>query len=200
MKSIKLLLLTAGVAAVLGTVAAGASARNLSLSEESVRAMFREVDFFLPFGHTKCQVTLEGTFHGRTIAKSPGRLIGYITRALLGPCSVGTATILRETLPWHMHYRAFGGTLPGITSIVTDIVDSSLRVREPSGVSCLTRSTAEAPLTLTYGVREGTIITAGLSGQGRVGAECFGSTGEYRSDRPEPTMLNGTPRLTLTLI
>jgi hypothetical protein len=49
----------------------------------------------LPFFTTRCQVTLEGSLHTRTIAKVQGALIGYITTARLA-CSSGSLTILPE--------------------------------------------------------------------------------------------------------
>jgi len=85
-------------------------------------------------------MTLAGTFHSNTISKTMNSLIGYITSASLGTCSGGRATILRETLPWHIVYSGFTGTLPNIRSVNMDIIGLSMAV-ETEGVACLLRTT-----------------------------------------------------------
>jgi hypothetical protein len=63
---------------------------------------------------------LEGTFHSNTIAKVANSLIGYITRATFNtPGCVQEegstrALVLQETLPWHIRYSGFIGTLPNV--------------------------------------------------------------------------------------
>src|SRR4051794_14739384 len=150
MKFCKVLLAALGATVLLGALVSTASARNFSTSSQTLRASFREVRWRLPFGITNCQVTLEGSLHSRTIDKVPGRLIGYITSAALGSCSSGTATILRETLPWHVRYANFTGTLPNITSLGTNVIDASFRVRETFTITCLARSTAAQPAIGTF--------------------------------------------------
>ena len=76
MKLIKTLLTTAAAALLLAGLVATASARTFSVSNQTLRSQFREVNFALPFFTTRCQVTLEGSLHSRTIAKVMDSLIG----------------------------------------------------------------------------------------------------------------------------
>jgi len=201
MKYSKLLLAAIGATVLLGAFVSTASARNISTSNQFLRATFREVNFRLPFFTTRCQVTLEGSLHSRTIAKVVGSLIGYMTSARLGPCSSGSATILTETLPWHVRYAGFAGTLPAITSIRVNVINSSFRIREPFGITCLARSTATEPAIGTFN-REagGALTTAEIGGTIRTGPECFEEPGSFTSDRGPVTLLNSTARVTVTLI
>ena len=54
MKLVKLLLAAAGTTALLGTLVSGASARNLSTSNQSISAMWSEVHF-TGIGRTNCR-------------------------------------------------------------------------------------------------------------------------------------------------
>ncbi|HEX7291075.1 MAG TPA: hypothetical protein VF250_08120 [Conexibacter sp.] len=171
-------------------IATTATARNLSISNQQVRANFREVRFSGLFGTTVCQVTVEGSFHSRTIAKVVGQLVGYITTVRLGPCATGTATVLSETLPWHVRYRGFQGTLPNITRTDADIINHSFRVRTPEGFNCLARSTPEMPTRIGFNreVVTGQITSANVTGS--IETSC-GIPGSFSSD-------NGPVRLLLT--
>ncbi|HEX7291074.1 MAG TPA: hypothetical protein VF250_08115 [Conexibacter sp.] len=190
MKLCKLLLAVAGATVLLGALVSSASARNLSISNQQLRANFREVRFSGLFGTTVCQVTVEGSLHSRTIAKVVGSLIGYITTVRLGPCSTGTATVLSETLPWHVRYRGFSGTLPNITRIETDVINAAFRVRTPEGFNCLSRSTPEQPSRGEYArnVVSQQITSANIGGT--IETSC-GIPGSFSSD-------NGPVRLLLT--
>ena len=144
MKIRKLLLATAGATVLLGALVSSASARNLSISNTSIRSSWNEVAFNGPFGEVVCQVTLEGSLHSRTMAKTIGTLMGYITSAVLGACQTGTATILRATLPWHVRYSGFQGTLPRITSIITHVIGAGFQIQQ-AGFTCLVRTEAGRP-------------------------------------------------------
>lgn len=52
-------------------------------------------------------------------------------------------TFLQETLPWHVTYEGFTGTLPNIRETVLLFVNMSFRF-DPSGIApaCLARTTA----------------------------------------------------------
>jgi hypothetical protein len=104
-----------------------ASARNLSLSNSNFRATYSPIELETGGGTPiSCLVTMEGSFHSTTIVKSIGALIGYITRSSLArPCTgFGEAWIYNGTeggltgnvnsLPWHVTYEGFTGTLPAI--------------------------------------------------------------------------------------
>jgi hypothetical protein len=199
MKLCKLLLATIGATLLLGSLVGSASARTLSLgnTSQTLREAFRTVTFNGVFGDIRCAVTLEGSLHSRTIAKVTTTLIGYITSATLGICGEGTATILRETLPWHVHYSGFTGTLPNITSIRIAVDGASFRIREPFA-TCLATSTHERPSIGTFGRSVSTSkITEGEIG-GTVPTNC-GSNGTFSSTRDR--VVDGTgAELTVTLI
>src|SRR5436853_3228582 len=112
--------LTALMAAMLLAAAIGtASARSLSVSNQSFRVTWSKLEFEGGLGiPTQCQVTLEGSFHSRTIAKVLRSLIGAITRAVVKTesCSGGRATV--GAPPWHVTYQGFTGTLPRILTVV----------------------------------------------------------------------------------
>jgi hypothetical protein len=91
----------------------------------------------------RCAVTLDGSFHSRTISKVAGALIGVVTRTTLTGCS---ATVLTETLPWHVAYGGFVGTLPTISSMTMSLASVSINVR--SLLTCLVRTTSTNPLKL----------------------------------------------------
>jgi hypothetical protein len=190
---------TVGATALLGAVATAASARNLSTSNQNIRVQFREIRFAGIFGDTVCQVTVEGSFHERTTAKIAGRLTGFVSRATLGPCATGTATILRETLPWHAAYSGFTGTLPNITSIVARSIGVAWRIRSPGGFDCLARATTEEPMTGTF--RRDTVtgvMTTSVVG-GTMGTSC-GMAGSFTSDAGPITVPGTGTQITLTLI
>ena len=129
------LLAITSAAMLLAALASAASARNYSTSSLTLRASFREFTFVLPSSTTNCKLTIEGSFHNRTAAKAIGSLVGYLTRAILGSCASGTATILQESLPWHARYSGFTGTLPEITTLRANVIGAALRVREAGGIA-----------------------------------------------------------------
>jgi hypothetical protein len=99
----------------------------------------------------------------------------YITEAVAHyPCSTNRWIMLNgvdrlpggetatNTLPWHIRYVTFQGTLPTITGIEVSIVDYAYLV-EASGVSCLYKSTAARPV---RGILR-------LNGEGRVSSFRF---------------------------
>lgn len=141
--------IAAVVTMAVGVLAGTASARILSTSSLTLRVAFSEVRITGAFGNIGCQFTLEASLHSRrAITKVGGVLVGYLTSANVGTCAEGQATVLRETLPWHLRYGSFAGTLPNITSVSLDIVGFALRTREPF-LTCLLTSTSLEPVTLS---------------------------------------------------
>jgi len=197
MKTFKLLLAAIGATALAGALVSSASARNFSLSHQTFRGAFREVRLVLAFGTVNCQMTLEGSLHARTMPKVAGSLIGYVTRAILGPCASGTTTILTETLPWHLRYRSFTGTLPNIGRFSADIINMGIAAREPGGIRCLVRTTVRDFLVWAFwfAVSRGTLVGAIPSGP-----ECIGGTVNASSDEGPVMVLGSTTVITLTLI
>jgi len=202
MRLCKLLLASVGVTVLFGVLAWGAFARNFEVSNQRIRGIFTSIEYHLPGVSTRCAITLEGSLHTRTMTKVLGTLIGYITREDLGACTAGTATVLTSTLPWHVKYSGFLGTLPEISSIITHVIGSAWRVREAEGIACLATSTTTEPVIVNYH-REtaGRVLTAAeIRGTIRTRFECLGIAGSFRSDRGA---LVGSPngeRVTLNLI
>lgn len=140
-----------------GMVAAGflllalvghASANRLSLSNQNIRWSFVEYSSTNAGITISCELTLEGSFHSRTITKVRGALVGFINRASVRPgCrgEWGDMRFLTETLPWHTRYVGFAGTLPNITSITLDVIGYSWSYPGLGMGPCLYRSTVEGP-------------------------------------------------------
>jgi hypothetical protein len=201
MRSWKLLLAATMATMLLGTLTATATGRSLELSSTTLRVQFRAVTFEGIFGQITCQMTLEGSLHSRTITKTTGTLIGYITAANLGTCGIGTATIFRERLPWHIRYGGFTGTLPRIETIRTNVIGFAWRFRTNTGETCTTTSTATNPLVITYNVEAGGAIPGStLGGTIPTESECFRANATFRSDVGVTTVLNSTTRITVRLI
>lgn len=156
-----------GLFAVVGLLAAlggQATANRLSLSNQSFRIMYREYSSNNGAVEIICSLTLEGSFHSRTLAKVRGGLIGYVTRAgTTHPCSggYGDMTFLSETLPWHVHYLSFTGTLPRISAVTIDVVGWSWDYPEIGGVGvCLYRSTEAGPARFILNREAGGVVTS----------------------------------------
>jgi hypothetical protein len=196
----KAVLATVAATILLGAVVGSASARNFSISNQFLTATFRRVTFEGPGLTIVCEVVVEGSFHRRTTAKRVGSLVGYLTSAAFGAggCEAGRATILRETLPWHIRYLGFAGTLPNITSIIANIVRSAFRIQEPFA-TCLGTSTEANPTIVTFNRDVVTRVLTTATIGGTIPTSC-GVNGTFRSDAAQVFLLGTTNRLTLTLI
>jgi hypothetical protein len=146
-------LFAAIVVAVLLAVCVGtASANRLSFSTRNFRTTWTSLEFRTSEGTTtvRCAVTMEGSYHSATISKVAESLVGYITRvAVRRPCTGGTVWAMngdanevlggnvRNTLPWHVLYDSFTGTLPNIRGAVFEIPEASYLIRESTfGLLC----------------------------------------------------------------
>jgi hypothetical protein len=123
--------LTAMAAAtlLLGSLGANASARSLSSHEQSVRVTWSSIEFAGGGATARCRLTLEGSFHTRTLAKVERSLVGAVSRAIVAhPCTNGEAWADNGTeteplgtapnkLPFHITYQSFTGTLPAIQAV-----------------------------------------------------------------------------------
>jgi len=205
-------LVLAGFAtALLMAVAVGsASGRSLRTSSQTFRATWGPLRFFGSGGisaEARCPVTLEGSFHSATIAKVARTLIGFVTGATSGTsstgCTRGSSTILRETLPWHVTYESFTGTLPAIRTIRILLRGASFRVDPGIGIACrYGRPEENASGSITLGASgEANSITADntirLRGFGEFGCP---PEGGFEGTTNSLTVLNSTTRITVTLI
>jgi hypothetical protein len=207
---VKLLLTALTAAVVMAAVVGAASANRLSVNVQGQRIVWTELTFA---GQGEggenaviCDVTLEGSFHSRTIVKTPGLLIGHISRASVNMCEgLGGATILTATLPWHVRYAGFSGTLPNIRLLTIHLVGANFRIGDVFGFSCLSTTTATNP-GIGNANREagGNITTLEASGviPARSGGTIFGCpfTNGTFSGNGEVTQLGNTSRISITLI
>ena len=127
--SAKLVLAALTAAVVLASSVGTASARSLSTSESAYSIPWTSLEFTTEVATARCRLTLEGSFHSRTLAKTARILVGAISRAVIGhPCTggegwfdngietepLGTAP---NRLPYHQTYEFFTGTLPTISTL-----------------------------------------------------------------------------------
>jgi hypothetical protein len=140
------------LAAAVGT----ANARRLAMTENHFLSHFRELTFEGGGNQIICPVSIEGSFHQKTLEKIVGSLIGYISEARVHrACSgAGEAWIQStqergagesESLPWHIVYERFIGALPNITGIEL-LLDNALFLVILAGVRCVYRATTVSPM------------------------------------------------------
>lgn len=143
----RILFLAIGAAmGVLLLAANVASAGRISIDDLDHRVSWSPMTVRTAVGSVRCPVTLNGSFHSGTITKTVDTLIGVITSARVNgaACTGGRFTFLGGSLPWHVRYKSFSGTLPRITALGASIVGLSMQV-EREGVNCLlTTDTAAA--------------------------------------------------------
>ena len=220
--SVKLCFTALTAALLLASAIATTSARNLSVSNQRFRVSWQELQFISPGILTiECHVTLEGSFHYRTILKDLRRLIGYITRvAIRRPCRNGEAWAangteahprlgtLANTLPWHITYEGFEGTLPCITALFLLLRGARFKIHGPFNTLGLYGEREDNILgRATRDLATGAITTlAPVPGRASarlvncLGGICPGS-GNFENGRPgQVFLLNTTTRITVTLI
>jgi hypothetical protein len=211
--------LTALLAAfLLASAISTASAGRLSTTEQSFRNTFTTLEFIA--GATiRCRVTLEGSFHSRTIVKVARTLIGAITRAIVAhPCTGGEAWadngsevqplgVAPNRLPYHITYESFGGALPAITSVVFGVSRASFVVQATIlGLTCRgrygnttdnipTTAAIEAGRAITSLVPNGTSSLVEQLGPNRVCA----ATGRFAGNGTIAALTGGA-RISVTLI
>jgi hypothetical protein len=126
---------------------AGASARRIETSSQNFLAKWASLGFGDEGGvSVSCPVTLDGSFHSRTTSKVSGQLIGYINRAFVATtaCVGGTARANTETLPWHIQYNSFVGTLPAISGVNLTLIGAKFEVLA-SEVRCTSQTSQATP-------------------------------------------------------
>jgi len=197
----KTLLAVVAAAAVLGALVGSASANRLSTTSQTWRVTFARLELRGAFAELTCPITFEGSFHSATIAKSP-TLVGYVARAVAGACSFGSATLLTQTLPWHVRYGSFGGTLPSIGSLTLNLVGFAIRTREASSATCLMLSMATEPLRLRFTRETTTGALTEAEAEGVIPAEiqCLSMPVPLSGRSSSVSVQGGTTRITVTLI
>ena len=200
----KLALIGLGATLLMALAISTASARNLSISNQNIRITFNNLELGVEeVSTTTCHITLEGSFHSRTLSKTPDTLVGFLTRVTTGNCNAAV-TVLTATLPWHIRYAGFSGRLPAIASILARGIGAAFGIEPGLGINCLFRSnvnfsalrnTATGELTgIEVPTQEAPLTSGG-------GFGCPANTGFFRSGGNGSVMLLGvTTRLTVTLI
>jgi hypothetical protein len=154
------LLATMMLAAAVG----GATAGRLSITNQQIRATWASVGMSntITSGTVRCPVTLDGSFHSATIRKVVGALIGYVSRGTVGTptqCTGGRASIDQETLPWHVTYESFTGTLPSLSEANYLLIRESYAFLPSEGNSCRMRTTIENPGGVRFKIGAGGRVT-----------------------------------------
>ena len=207
--------------ALLALLATAAPARNFSTSNQNFRVVWTGLEFDTAIATIRCGLTIEGSFHYGSIVKRERSLIGYVTAAIIRrPCTNGEAWsangreahprlgTLANTLPWHITYAGFGGTLPNISEIFFSVRGIRLKVHTFFDTLCLT---GDANDSITgRGIRETRGVVTGIEAvAGRNSMRLVAELGSSRlcpasaSFRPNIgviTVLNTTTRITITLI
>lgn len=174
------LAIVAGAVLIAAVTSSTAFGNHMSISNQNWRLVFSPLRFTgtAGFASIACPVTLEGSFHSASIAKTAGLLLGYVNRASVAAasCTGGSARIEQEALPWHIRYESFNGTLPNITGIALQIVGAAFLITTSFG-GCRYRTTAESP-SVGVATRES-------------GGAITGATLSERSEIPLTTTLSG---------
>lgn len=196
-------------ALTLAIVIESASARNLSISNQNIRVVWTALELgnTVISGVLRCPITLEGSFTSATIAKVREAMIARVTRAAVGGCTNGAATIHQESLPWHIEYRTFFGTLPRITGVGLLLTGAFFEI-ESEGNTCSGRSEEGEPLNGIARINESTGAVEGLTPEesarisltnGRGGILCSLARGYFRNTGTV-TQLGNTTVITIRLI
>jgi hypothetical protein len=205
MRHAKALLVVTVAIVVLGSLVGSASASRLSMSSSTWRVTFSALtlEYREMINAATCAITLEGSFHTRSIVKRAGTLIGYVNRAATGSCSAGTAaTLLTETMPWHVRYESFSGTLPNITAVGIGIVGLAIRTRGINGTICLTITSEREPLRLRLARETLTraLLEAEAEGEAHAEGNCLFAPGRWTGRSGGVGVPGSATRISVTLI
>ena len=195
MKLRKLILALTGATVLLGALVSSASARSFSFSSQTQSILWARMSYAGGIGGAiNCEVLLSGTLHSRTMVKSVGSLIGYITSARVLGCERAGMTFKQESLPWHRKYGGFGGTLPNISSTIETATGAEWTIREPGGITC---SVVNATVTATNTIVAGAVTRVAVASRARCGG-FFEGTLSGTTETVAATL--GGARITVTLI
>jgi hypothetical protein len=161
----RIVLSALATALVLASAVSTAGARRLELSNQRIRVTWTGVNSLTFEAGVEglgviCELTIEGSFHSRTLSKVSGQLIGYITSAMVKrPCiqnnmwvlngteRLPNGTIPATTLPWHVLFVSFSGALPRITRLKLSLINFGFLISIPAfGLNCLYQSSATSPM------------------------------------------------------
>lgn len=137
MRTVIALLISAFVLALAAAVSTASRGFQPSISTLSASSRAVTISDSEGLATVICELSLTVSLH-RTIAKARGTLVGFVTGATARNCSGGRVTVLTGTLPWHIQYDSFTGTLPRIETISTQILGAAFLGEAAGGLSrCL---------------------------------------------------------------
>jgi hypothetical protein len=200
-------ILTALLAAslLLSAAVSTASATRLSVSNQNIRATWNSLEFASELVTLRCQLTLEGSFHTRTIAKVRESLIGAITMARFKEEACTNGSFRAQAVPWHITYESFAGTLPNITAVNLLLSRFRFQLNVP-GICTAEYGTATDNITGAAVVGAGRAITGLGFVEGRNTANRFAGTGlcppsaRLKGSEGRVTLPGATTLITVTLI
>jgi hypothetical protein len=197
---------------LLGVAVTSATAGRISTSNNRFRVTWTALQFgsLEIEGPIICPLTLEGSFHSATIRKTRGALIGAVTKGIVKSeaCEGGNASVLRESLPWHLTYESFGGTLPRIQEVTFLLRRYEFRIFNFFVGNCLylDQGRAEENLALSATVNEATgqvtVATPLLNRYAsfRIGGAFCPRRGLFEGPGQVFLLGSSTTRITVTLI
>jgi len=216
----KLTLIAFASSLLLAAAIGVASARNISTTNQNIRVTWSSLEFKSEGIATiiSCPVTMEGSLHRRTIAKAPGSLIGAITRARVKQeaCVNGriaafngvetyNGTAMPTTLPWHLTYNSFVGSLPAIEAVRLALQRFRFGITLPGLCTAQVGNETDAIVSSARLEESAIVDLAPLAGSNRAtvirrdaGIACP-ATGEARGIGTV-SLLGATTRISLTLI
>jgi len=208
MRTTKLAVAALSAAALLASLAGSASARNFSVTNRNFRVTWTPLITAEPFGFfsVRCNVTMEGSFHENTIPKVLESLIGYITRAIAShPCTNGEGWVWNgsegaltgaSSLPWHMRYAGFTGTLPGITGIEIHLIRPKISIN--NGICLGTYQPESHGATINVLTDRSSTITLGTESMSAIEGNC--PSGRFGGTSNRITLLGTTTAISVSLI
>ncbi len=153
-------------AVLMASAVATAPARNLSASSQNIRATWRVLEMTSELVTIRCAVTVEGSFHARTMAKVVGALTGAVTRVSIKEETCTNGRFRPKNVPWHLQYAGFTGSLPNINSIL--FVISRFRIEVTvSGICTGEYGTPEDRALVTANLTGGAVTSINLGGETR---------------------------------
>ncbi len=147
----------------LAVAVGAASGRRIEISSQFVRVTWAELTMEGAGISIRCPMTIEGSFHSRTMSKVCGSVVGLVSRAVITPgsCTGAEVALLQESLPWRLGFIGFTGALPRIQRIRGSLIGLSLRI-EALGTACLYELTQTRPGFGEDLINESTGVVTGL--------------------------------------